>query len=74
MGQIKKIIGVCGAQLYEEKEFSFISRLNTACREQGYAVVVFNLSLNPLKNIDEIMNEQPLIDMIRKFDCSSLII
>ena len=74
MGQRKKIIAVYGAQLYEEKEFSFISRLKNACVEQGYVVMAFNLSLDPLKSQDEIMNEKPLMNMIHKFDCSALII
>ncbi|MBP5332381.1 MAG: GGDEF domain-containing protein [Lachnospiraceae bacterium] len=74
MGQKKKIIAVCGAQLYEEKEFSFLSRLHKAANKLGYVIMAFNLSLDPLKSEDEIMNEDFLIEMIGKFDCSALII
>ena len=74
MKQRKKVIAVCGAQVYEEKEFSFISRLNRTCREKGYAVIIFNLSTDPLKHDDEIMNEKSLVEMIPKFPIDALII
>ncbi|MCR5685693.1 MAG: GGDEF domain-containing protein [Lachnospiraceae bacterium] len=74
MGQRKKIIAVCGAQVYEEKEYSFISRLNQFCRGKGYAVMIFNLSTDPLKHDDEIMNEKSLVEMISKFPIDALVI
>lgn len=70
----KKVIAVCGAQLYEEKEFSFLSRLNNACRELGYVVLTFNLSTDPRRHDSEVVNEKPLIDMIPKFPIDALVI
>ncbi|MBR4121707.1 MAG: substrate-binding domain-containing protein, partial [Erysipelotrichaceae bacterium] len=70
----RKVIAVCGAQLYEEKEFGFLSRLNIACREIGWRVLTFDLSTDPRKHDAEIVNEKPLIDMIHRFPIDALII
>ncbi|MCR5323725.1 MAG: GGDEF domain-containing protein [Lachnospiraceae bacterium] len=74
MEQPRKVIAICGALLYEEKEFSFILRLKRACQERGYVVVAFSLSTDPLKNDSEVVNERPLTELIRSFPLSALII
>ena len=74
MEQTKKVIAVCGSQLFEEKEYSFISTLKKACEKKGYVVIAFNLSADPFIHNADIVNERPLIDMIHKFPVSALII
>ncbi|MBO4415372.1 MAG: GGDEF domain-containing protein [Lachnospiraceae bacterium] len=74
MKQPGKVIAVCGSLLFEEKEFSFILRLKRACEKRGYVVIALNLSTDPLKHDGDVVNEKPLIEMIRKFPISALII
>ena len=74
MANYRKVIAVCGVWLYEEKEYSFITELNKACKEKGYVVMAFNFSLDTLDAGEDLFRERKLMDLMQHLDCAAVII
>lgn len=74
MAEYRKVIAVCGVWLSEEKEYSFISELNKACKEKGYVVVALNFTIDTLDVQDDIMREKKLMELMSHFDLSAVIV
>ncbi len=74
MADYRKVIAVCGVWLYEEKEYSFITELNRACKEKGYVVMAFNFSLDTLDAEGDLFRERKLMDLLLHLDCAAVII
>lgn len=70
----RKIIAVCGCWLYEDKQYSFLSELNKACRGSDYIIAAFNLSIDQLQGEMTVGNELHLIELLKDMPCASLII
>lgn len=74
MSDYRKVIAICGTWLYEEKEYGFVSELNQICKELGYVTVAFNISIDSLNIVDDVMSEKKLMDLMGHLKCNAVII
>ena len=74
MKDTRGIIAVCGCQLFEEKEYAFISELSRQCEGGDYMVAAFNFAANSMADMDEIGKEMRLVQLMEKTECAAVII
>ena len=74
MKDTRGIIAVCGCQLFEEKEYAFISELSRQCEGGDYMVAAFNFAANSMADMDEIGKEMRLVQLMEKIECAAVII
>ena len=70
----KKIIGVCGARLYEQYAIRFISDLKTIGLERGYRTIAFSTGTDSVIDNDDILGEFQLLELCRHIDLCCLVI
>ena len=66
----RKIIGVCGARLFEQTSIRFMSDLQKIGRERGYIQVAFSAITDSLVDTDDVLGELQFIDGYRHLDLS----
>ncbi len=74
MKDTREIIAICGCQIYEEKEYAFISEMVKQCAGSDYMVVAFNLAVNPMSDMEELNEEMRLIQLLEKLECAAVVI
>jgi len=74
MADYKKVIAVCGVWLYEEKEYSFIKLLSEIAKKYGYAIMVFNFTVDVFDLQDDIMREKKLIELLAHLKCDAVVV
>ncbi|MCR5623920.1 MAG: GGDEF domain-containing protein [Lachnospiraceae bacterium] len=72
--QIRKIIGVCGIRLYEERVNQLLNALTKVAKEHGYFVLVISSNSDSLSDAASVDGNNEFFDIIRNFDLSALII
>lgn len=70
----KKIIGVCGARLYEQNAIRFISDLKTIGLERGYRTIAFSTGTDSVIDNDDVLGEFQLLELCKHIDLCCLII
>lgn len=70
----RKIIGVCGARIFDQNAMKFIEELRRMGREQDYFTIAFSSTTGDVHDTDEILAEHQLFELTRYVDFSSLII
>lgn len=74
MRKIRKMIGVCGARIFEENAMKFLEELKKAGRRQGYFPIAFSANSDSLEENDETFGERQLFELCRCTNLCSLII
>lgn len=74
MENSRKIIGVCGAQIYDQTPLNFISELRREGKKRGYFIVAFSVNIDAVVENSAALAESRLFELIRYTDISSLII
>lgn len=74
MKKDRKIIGVCGARIFDQNAMRFLSELRKAGAEQGYFIIAFSANTDSVEDTDEILGERQLFELSGYVDFSSLII
>lgn len=70
----KKLIGVCGAWLYEQNSVNFMKKLQQVGEKYGFFEVSFMFSSDSLVTNDEIMGGLKLVDLINSMDLDAIVI
>lgn len=70
----KKIIGVCGARIFDQNALRFLSELRELGEEQGYVIVAFSANDDSIEDTDEILGEYGLFELCKYVDFSCMII
>lgn len=70
----RKIIGVCGARIFDQNAMKFIEELRRMGREEDYFTIAFSSTIGDVHDTDEILAEHQLFELTRYVDFSSLII
>lgn len=74
MDREKKLIGICGVQIYEQNVMPFIYALKSQAEIKGYNLIAFSGSSCNLEDTEEIIGQYQIIDLIRQVDISALVI
>lgn len=70
----KKLIGICGVQIYEQNIMPFIYTLKSEAELKGYNLIAFSGSSCNLDDTEEIIGQYQIIDLIRQVDICALVI
>lgn len=73
MKKVRKVIGVCGARLFEENAMMFLEELRKAGQKQGYFPVAFS-AYSDYGDEDEALGERQLFALCQYANLCSLII
>lgn len=74
MNETHKLIGVCGAQLFEQNAINFLTALKQACINTGYTTIAFSASINTADDNDDSYAAEHLLDVCRHTALDCLII
>lgn len=74
MNKTNKLIGVCGAQLFEHNAISFLTALKKACIDTGYTTIALSASIYSADDNDDSFAAERLLDLCRYIALDCLII
>lgn len=70
----EKLIGVCGAQIFNQIPMQFINTLREEGMKRGYQVVAFSSYSNGILDSEDTLGEEQLYDLIEYIDFKGLVI
>lgn len=73
MTQKRKVIGVCGSQIFNRIPMQFINTLRNVCVDKGYYIMAFSSNTYYEKEKDSVGEEQ-LFELLKFIDFSGLVI
>lgn len=74
MNNKRKIIGVCGARIFNEIPMQFINTLREQSVSEGYFTIAFSSDADDEEETEEYMGESQLYELTKYIDFSALII
>lgn len=74
MNRKHKLIGVCGAQLFEQNAINFLQALKQACIDTDYTTIAFSASIYSADDNDDSYAAERLLDICRHISLDCLII
>ncbi len=69
----KKLIGVCGTNLFEQNSIQFLSSLKDASLRSGYTTIAFSTCTNSMEGVDDLLSEKQLLHLCRHIDLDCLV-
>jgi len=74
MAEKTRLIGVCGANLFEQTAINFLSVLKDVSFHKGYSTIAFSAGINSYEDADHAVSELELVDLCRYINLDCIII
>ena len=73
MDKPTKLIGVCGANLFEQNSIQFLSSLREVSFQRGYTTIAFSACIDSPEDVENPIAEKELLDLCMNIDLDCMI-